>query len=87
MSNIHGLGSFGNSSGGGGNSGAGGGGGQPPSCGERMKQMWAGIPLFNKFLLISCILVFILTCLPLGVGAWLVLAPYFLESFQGKSIS
>lgn len=47
-----------------------------------MKQMWDGIPLFNKFLLITCILIFVLTCLPLGVGFWLALAPYFLESFQ-----
>ena len=72
-SNIHGLNSNPSNCGGSGNGGGGGfggfpgsmgggsGGGQQASCKDQMKAGWESIPWFNKFILSSCLVIYLIS--------------------------
>ena len=79
MNNINGLGSQRSSSGGGG-------GGSPPQadCKSSIMKMWAGIPFFNRFIVTSCVSLYLVSFILPSVLYYLVMMPIFMESFQSK---
>ena len=95
MSNIHGLGSSAQrnaSNNGGGPGGFGGFGmggsssGQPLSCKDKMKNVWNAIPMWNKFVLTTCSLIYLLSWITNAVVMYTILIPAFMLKFQGKFI-
>ena len=75
MNNIHGL------SGGGGNRPSGGAPSGPQSIGDQIKSGWASIPLFCKFILTTCIMVYLVSFILPAVIAWTILMPGFILKF------
>ena len=90
-SNIHGL---NHNSGGSGNRGGGGFGGIPgangggsgdqASCTDKMKSGWEAIPWFNKFILSSCLVIYMISWVLPQIIAIFILIPYFVMNLQGK---
>jgi len=88
-SNIHGL---NHNSGGSGNRGGGGFGGVPgangggsgdqASCKEKMKSGWEAIPWFNKFILSSCLVIYMISWVLPQIIAIFILIPYFVMNLQ-----
>jgi len=82
MNNIHGLGSSSNRGGGG---GGGGQGAADSSCKGQAAAMWASTPLFNRFILVTCILIYLVSWVFPTILAVTVLSPVLIMHAHRKS--
>jgi len=60
------------------------GGGGTPDCKTQIKSLWQQVPLFCRFIFITCILVYAVSFALPSILTWLVCAPSKIVQGQGK---
>ena len=81
MNNIHGLGSSSNRGSGG---GGGGQGAADSGCKGQCMAMWQSTPLFNRFILITCILIYLVSWVFPAILTWTMLSPVLIMHAHRK---
>ena len=81
---MHGLGGGGGGGRPAGPAGAGGAGGGSPDCKTQMAEYWNKVPMFNRFVLVTCLTVYLVSFIFPQIIMATILMPYQMITFQGK---
>lgn len=87
MNNIHGLGGGPAGRPARGPSGGPSGGDGSPDCKTQMKQYWSQIPLFNRFVLVTCLSIYLISFIFPMIISVTILLPVQIMTLQSKFLS